>query len=140
MGRGQDLHAELNARSADAHSRTGGQPSDLGADFPAECAPERGASGHGVNLGSLRVLRPVARYDEARQGDAFVADGHTRSGDEFGELVTGRTAERAREIGAVPAAGSPFGPTSGRLHDLMHALVAQVEGIGDLPQGPAAEM
>ncbi len=134
MGRRQNLHAELDARSADAHSWTGGQPSDLTAGLPAERAAEGGAGGHWVNPGSRRVLRSVARHDEARQSHAFIADGHARPGDEFCDLLSGRTAEGAREIGAEPATGFPVGPATGRLHNLVHPLMTQGEGIGDVPQ------
>jgi hypothetical protein len=69
--------------------------------------------------------------DPVGKRDAGVADEDAGAGDELGDFGLGRPAEGAREIGGF-SAGFPARGATGRLDDLVHALVAEAQGLGDL--------
>jgi hypothetical protein len=79
----------------------------------------------------------------AGQAGAPVADVHAGAGDQLFHLLLRSPAERAGQQVGVPAALSgahPAAGAAGLLDDLVHPLMAEAEGSGELAQGRAVQV
>jgi hypothetical protein len=132
----QNLPADVDARGADIRGWSRQYRPVLGRPFTTEGAPH------------LAIL-PGKRQGAAGGGQApvgklhtHVADEYVWPGDELGNLVLRTYAESAGKIASsVARAPNPAPPAPARaVHHLLHALVAQVECLGNLPQGSAGQM
>ena len=106
--------------------RGGGQAGAVRPVLAAEAAPfPHLPSGHGTQR--PRRNRAVRGQHVTGQRAARRADVHTRPGDERPGLLLGPPAERARRGPPHHAPRAPPAGATGRLDDLVHALVAQPE-------------
>jgi esterase/lipase superfamily enzyme len=150
---GDDLVAQGQALRADGRELRGrpsgpgghgGQAGRLGAVLAAEAAPQ---AEHVLRHGLHRAERGAGRLTGADHGlsqrDAPVADVHARAGDQLADLLLRLHAERALQPRLGQAAAGASGPAAGAaglLDDLVHPLVAQAQGRGDLAQRRAAQV
>ena len=133
----EDLVAQAQALGADPRTARDRHGRDLMPAFPAEAAPVR----HGFVADPLQGALGAAVEHGVRARHALIADAGAWAHDEGLYVLLVFPAERAGlqlsggAVALAPAAASP-----GVRHDLVHALVTEAEGVGDLAKRPSREL
>jgi len=119
----------------------GGKPGDLAAVLAAEAAPLPGPARRDRLQGTERGFGGVPGADD-RLGHlgAPLADVHAGPGHELPGFSLRPPAERAGQLGGLPAPPSPSARAAGCRDDLMDSLVAEVQDCGEFAERSAAQV
>src|SRR5262249_12962560 len=109
--------------------------------FAAEAAASGSRAGRdGLDGSDRRLGFPAGGDDCLGERDAGLAYVDGRSGDELARLALRAGAERAAQLRRRAIALAPAACSAGRFHDLVDALVAQLQRLGELAQRRTAQV